>query len=431
MIAKVYGVWSAPNKPSLMDFVMLEMQETRLSLETAITKGSEAMNAHLLILGMIALPFSQTLLAGESPSIEGTWSVVSVEYAGQPVAALEGAILTLAGGKKTFKLPSGVVEQGTYTLDAAREPQRIDATTAGRSETARGIYSLEGDTLRMCFSQLGTRRPTEFATKMGSDLILMVLKRDPAKTASPPTPPASPCKPASSTEPVTLPKLTGTRHFRMGFTGFPHDFSLPAVSEAREFSRENADIIAHHIEGVPWAEALEDRPFSKEMTDEWKGKKAATPPGGKVYLAVSPGRGGLKVAEKGLPLPPELKGKAYDDPLVKRAFLDYCRRGIDFFRPDYLAIGIEVNEIHAAGTDKWRAYVELHDYVYGELKKEHENLPVFASFTLHGVLNVRGKARDEMLAAYQQIMPHNDVVAVSFYPFIAGGTTDIAGRWTG
>src|SRR5262245_36383229 len=73
------------------------------------------------------------------------------------------------------------------------------------------------------------------------------------------------------------------RHFRMGFTGFPHAASLQAVREAQQFSRDNADIIAHHIEGVPWAEALGDKPFSDELLKEWQGKKGATPRDGKVY----------------------------------------------------------------------------------------------------------------------------------------------------
>src|SRR3954451_9016032 len=108
------------------------------------------------------------------------------------------------------------------------------------------------------------------------------------------------------------------RRFRMGFTGFPHDFSIEAVVSAREFSRQNADIIAHHIEGVPWAELLADKPFSDELIKEWKGKKEATPEGGKVYLAVSPGRGDLKPGEKSLPFPKELAGKPYDDPVVMK-----------------------------------------------------------------------------------------------------------------
>src|SRR4051794_34170884 len=97
-----------------------------------------------------------------------------------------------------------------------------------------------------------------------------------------------------------------SRQFRMGFTGFPHDFALEAVTEARKFCREHGDIIAHHIEGVPWAESLAEKPFSAELVKEWEGKKEATPKGGKVYLAISPGRGDLKVADKSLPLPKEL-----------------------------------------------------------------------------------------------------------------------------
>src|SRR5688500_17328384 len=58
---------------------------------------------------------------------------------------------------------------------------------------------------------------------------------------------------------------------------------------------------------------------------------------------------------------PDLKGKRYDDPLVMKAYLSYCRRAVEFFKPDYLAIGIETNEIHDAGAKTWRAYVTLHE----------------------------------------------------------------------
>src|SRR5262249_35266506 len=133
----------------------------------------------------------------------------------------------------------------------------------------------------------------------------------------------------------------------------------------------------------------------------------------------------LKQADKALPFPKELTGKAYDDPLVKKAYLGYCRRMLELFQPDYLAIGIEVNEIFLAGPDNWRAYAALHRHVYEELKADHKELPIFASFTLHGMLNQGEPRRKEMLAAFQQVMPCSDLVAVSFYPFIRGGTTDI------
>jgi len=225
---------------------------------------------------------------------------------------------------------------------------------------------------------------------------------------------------------VPAPSAPRSRPFRMGFTAFPHDITVEAVNQTRQFVRTNADLIAHHIEGVPWAEALRDEAFPKELVSDRETKRSMTAPGAKVYLAVSPGRGELKLAEKGTtPLPPELRGKTYDEPLVKKAYLNYCRRSIEFFKPDYLAIGIEVNEIFSAGKDKWRAYVELHRHVYSELKKEHPNMPIFASYTLHNLI----KAKGEMLKGCQELMPFNDFVAVSFYPFFITETPDAAFKW--
>jgi len=147
-------------------------------------------------------------------------------------------------------------------------------------------------------------------------------------------------------------KPTGTRRFRMGFTGFVYDVTPEAVVASRKFVRENGDILAHHIEGVPWAEALSGQPFPKVLLEEWEGKKSATPPSGQVYLAISPGRGDLKVADKAGPLPKELIGKAYDDPLVMKAYLNYCRRAIEFFKPDYLAPNVPTARRDARGVSE-------------------------------------------------------------------------------
>jgi hypothetical protein len=211
---------------------------------------------------------------------------------------------------------------------------------------------------------------------------------------------------ATAGEPVSRP-------FRMGFTGFIYDLTPEAVASSRDFVRENGDILAHHIEGVPWMQALNGQPFPKALLDEWEGKKLAAPPKGKIYLAISPGRGELKVADKAGPLPTALKGRGYDDPLVMKAYLAYCRRAIEFFKPDYLAIGIEVNEIHNLGSRAWDSYVALHRHVYAELKKEHRDLPLFASWTLHNMFKQRG----QMLEQFKKLMPYNDLVAISYYPF--------------
>src|SRR5262245_23803484 len=247
------------------------------------------------------------------------------------------------------------------------------STTEGRTGKQAGIYLVEGDTLRICLASSGPP-PSGFSTRKGTGDLLLVLRRPGKQTGD---------APAAARGPEA--KVSGRRSFRMGFTGFVHDLTPEAVAASRKFVRENGDIIAHHLEGVPWAESLGNLPFSKAALEEWEGKKSATPAAGKVYLAISPGRGDLKPGEKCLPFPEELRGKAYDHPLVKQAYLSYCLRAMEFFRPDYLCIGIEVNEIYGAGPEKWAAYLELHRHVYQEIKKRRPELPVFASFTLHSL----------------------------------------------
>jgi hypothetical protein len=224
------------------------------------------------------------------------------------------------------------------------------------------------------------------------------------------------------------------RPFDMGFTPFPYDLTAEAVADTYKFVRENGDLLCLHFDnGVPWTEAAAGKPFSKHLQGEWKGKVAAKPKGGKVYVALSPGRNDLANywGEKdNLPLPAAFKGKAFNDPAVKAAYLAYVREAIKVLKPDYLAIGIEVNEVRMnGGREKWKAYLELHKHVYAAVKKDNPKLPVFASFTLHNLMTKDEAKRSGQIAALDELMPYCDLVGASFYPFMAGGTTDIAGAF--
>jgi hypothetical protein len=214
-----------------------------------------------------------------------------------------------------------------------------------------------------------------------------------------------------------------TRSFRMGFTPFPPDDTPQAAKDVTQFIKNNADIVAQHMESVPWTEALNGQDFKTNLMNSWRGRKDSMPPNATVYLAVNPGRGALADywgASEHDPLPPEFKGKTFSDPIVMQAYLAYCKRAIEFFQPEYMAIGIEVNELVYNAPDKAGAYAELHKYIYTELKKSYPKLPIFASFTIHALLDERRpKAdRERSLAFVKALMPYNDLVGVSYYPFL-------------
>jgi uncharacterized protein (TIGR03067 family) len=79
-------------------------------------------------------------------------------------------------------LTTGV--EGVYHLDPTKTPKAFDAFSVGAvRKTLLGIYTLEGDTLKLCIiydPERVDQRPTEFATKGGVLRALVVLKRDSA-----------------------------------------------------------------------------------------------------------------------------------------------------------------------------------------------------------------------------------------------------------
>jgi uncharacterized protein (TIGR03067 family) len=143
----------------------------------------------------------KTHVKPDAELIQGDWEVVAVEAGGKatPAEKIKGQKLSIGADKVTFKQPqrgSGKERFVTFTLpykiDAAKQPKWFDteaveetrpsADDGGMEETIghparKGIYVLEGDTLRICWA-ISEKRPTEFETTEGSKMQILVLKRE-------------------------------------------------------------------------------------------------------------------------------------------------------------------------------------------------------------------------------------------------------------
>ena len=100
--------------------------------------------------------------------LAGTWKVTSAERDGQPDKVSKDAVTTYtADGKFTVKFADGTSGEGTYQLDPGKKPKAIDYTKnngPNKGKPHEGIYSLEGDTLKICRSDPGKPRPKEMVT---------------------------------------------------------------------------------------------------------------------------------------------------------------------------------------------------------------------------------------------------------------------------
>lgn len=198
------------------------------------------------------------------------------------------------------------------------------------------------------------------------------------------------------------------------------------------FLAEHADLTLIHLDnGVPWPEALSDQPFSDHLQDDWQGHRAAVPKDHELFVAITPlnmerdGLASYHGDSDNMSLPDPWRERSLDHPDVLTAYLAYAQRAVDFFQPDYLAIGIEVNLTLNSSEGLWDEYRRFHEEIYWALKEDHPELPIFATFTYP---DMKGDRDDSAPAARHQeavaeLASANDLLGLSVYPYsyIYGG----------
>jgi uncharacterized protein (TIGR03067 family) len=114
--------------------------------------------------------------------LRGTWACVSGERNGQPIpeATVRQLRLVLTDTKYATYRGDDLLFESDYKLAPTKTPAAIDTIGTEGEHTGRpaqGIYRLDGDTLKLCYTMPGRDRPKEFESKAGSEATLTVWKR--------------------------------------------------------------------------------------------------------------------------------------------------------------------------------------------------------------------------------------------------------------
>src|SRR5262249_29715232 len=141
-------------------------------------------------LGLLVAADKSSADAPRQPGpLEGTWSVVSMQYQGKKVAneVYANTLLEISADKIVTRRGDKVIKEVRYKLLRPQkdQPRRIvlrPIKGTKKGKVSQGIYALDGDTLRICAPDSNAKGaselPKEFTTKPDSDLILMVLRRE-------------------------------------------------------------------------------------------------------------------------------------------------------------------------------------------------------------------------------------------------------------
>ena len=121
---------------------------------------------------------------GDTAALMGTWTCAAAVVDGKPLAESVVKKLRLTIDAKRYKTERGgeVLFDSTYRIDPSKQPRQIEMiATEGDAagQPALGIYSLDGDTLRMCYVMPGGARPAKFESAPGSKAFLVTWKRVP------------------------------------------------------------------------------------------------------------------------------------------------------------------------------------------------------------------------------------------------------------
>lgn len=139
----------------------------------------------------LAVAFSQVAFADEKSSdrktaddqkaLQGDWTPVKAELAGQPMPEAVLKTISLKLVKNEYEVLVGdKPDKGTWTIDATTKPKSMKITGVkgpNKGKTFPAIYELTDDTLRVCYDLSGKKLPTEFKTKADTKLYLVTYKR--------------------------------------------------------------------------------------------------------------------------------------------------------------------------------------------------------------------------------------------------------------
>jgi uncharacterized protein (TIGR03067 family) len=125
--------------------------------------------------------------ARDQKQLQGRWRLTAVADS-EGLAQREGFVkytLVIKGNQMAREFKGRKAEKGQpFKLDPAKNPRQIDfKTRTGHKEWQDrvGIYALDGDKLRICFSTVvpvkESLRPTDFTIKPGSGRVLLVFER--------------------------------------------------------------------------------------------------------------------------------------------------------------------------------------------------------------------------------------------------------------
>jgi uncharacterized protein (TIGR03067 family) len=136
----------------------------------------------LTLLFALAACKTGTFQMNDAQALQGAWICKSAVVNGKslPLETVKLLRLTIIGNRYKTEKGSEVLFDSTYRINTSNTPKQISMVgTEGEmiGKEAHGIYSLQMDTLQICYTLPGEPSPTSFESPAGSKAYLIIWRR--------------------------------------------------------------------------------------------------------------------------------------------------------------------------------------------------------------------------------------------------------------
>ncbi|MBK6664168.1 MAG: hypothetical protein IPG47_15915 [Thermoflexaceae bacterium] len=209
------------------------------------------------------------------------------------------------------------------------------------------------------------------------------------------------------------------RPFRLGFSVIPPERSPGAYTTAFATAAQYGDIVLLQ-RTPPWEDFLSGAQVSKATSDNTRFEVALLDQYShlKRFFAIDP-TDGVVQRSRITNIPAGVDPQAgFNDPALRAAFKEYVAYVSTNYRPDYLAIGVEINMLAERNPVQFQAFASLYREAYEVAKKNNPKGKVFPTFQLEdleGTFEISHSPHWELLDTFRGAM---DALAISTYPFL-------------
>jgi len=206
------------------------------------------------------------------------------------------------------------------------------------------------------------------------------------------------------------------RSFELGLSSSPTEPTEASYKKAFALAGQVGELILIQ-RAPPWQEFVSGGELSKNCQDTTQEEKRLAEENRLgIFFGVDPtdpaDRGRLQA------LPESLAGKSFADKEVRDAFIAYVKYVALNYKPQLLALGIEINMYYEQQPDDFDNFVSLYFEAYDAVKEISPDTLIFPTFQLEAMQNLLSPDSESVpeWSLLQRFEPKLDLVAVSTYP---------------